>query len=46
MKIFASKFISAPSKEKANRKKLKLLQQRQFVRKPRKCWYQVGQGDQ
>ena len=33
-------------KKKLIRKKLKLLQQRQSARKPRKCWYQLRQSDQ
>ena len=33
-------------KKKLIRKKLKLLQQRQCARKPRKCWYQLGRSDQ
>ena len=35
-----------PIKKKLIRKKLKLLQQRQPARKPRKCWYQLGRSDQ
>ena len=33
-------------KKKLIRKKLKLLQQRQFARKPRKYWYQLWQSNQ
>ena len=35
-----------PLKKKLIRKKFKLLQQRHFTWKPRKCWYQIGWSDQ
>ena len=45
MKIFCIK-IYLCSSNKLIQKKLKLLQQRQSVTKPRKSWYQLGRSDQ